>query len=165
MSDISHYPIWICQSEDRAQLIKDANEFVDDVPYIKKMFGVLANEGKLSPRQEESLRTVVACRSHCGEKFPQTAESDYVGEIGIKQCLSGWVFSSEIVSDKAELKVVTKFVTAEGNIIVYVGPFATMSLEKGTQIGVFAEIASHNISDGVKVTYIHDPELIDTHHE
>lgn len=165
MSDISHYAIWICQSEDRAQLIEDANEFVDDVPYIKKMFGVLANEGKLSPRQEESLRTVVACRSHCGEKIPHMAESDYVGEIGTKQCLSGWVFSSEIVTDNAELKAIAKFVTAEGNIIVYIGPFVTMSFEKGTQIGVFAEIASHDISDGVKVTYIHEPELIDTHHE
>lgn len=160
MSDVPNYMVWICHSDERAQLIADAEKFINDVPFIERMFEALANNGKLTEKQETSLRNIVVDRMIWGSE-DSPSESRYVGQVGMRQCFAGRVFKSEWRDGNYGSYLITNIVTDDGNIITYMGTSNSMSLNKNSRVELVAEVEDHNLFRAAQTTRIKRPTVLE----
>lgn len=160
MSDVPNYMVWICHSEERAQLIADAEKFINDVPFIERMFEALADKGKLTEKQETSLRNIVMDRMIWGnEQSP--SESRYVGEVGMRHCFAGRVFKSQWKDGHYGTYLVTNIVTDDGNIVTYMGTANNMHFIEDTRVELVAEVDDHNLFRNAQTTRIKRPTVLE----
>lgn len=160
MSDTPAYLVWICHNESRAQLITDAEKFINDVPFIERMFEALADKGKLTEKQETSLRNIVVDRMIWGSE-DSPSESRYMGQVGMRQCFAGRVFKSGWRDGNYGPYLVTNIVTDDGNIITYMGSSNSMCLPKDSRVELVAEVEDHNLFRAAQTTRIKRPTVLE----